>query len=564
MGESTKNDWWKRAVFYEIYVRSFKDSNRDGVGDLPGIIEKLEYLHSLGVDALWLTPINPSTDYDFGYDVTDYTGVNPLFGNISDFQLLLKEAHALNIKLILDFVLNHTSVEHPWFLESRSSRTNPKRDWYIWRDGRSPGKPPNRWMSRVIGKAWEFDQNTGQYYYHAFFKQQPDLNWRNPEVKKAMFEAAKYWLDLGVDGFRLDLVNHLVEDELLRENPFNNPLNSSRSIQEMLPYEWQKHLYDRDLPETHEILKELRSLTDSFSSRVLVGEAATFDTSAAASYYGSGDDELHLVFNFNFFTCPFQPRSFLHTALEWHDALPSGAWPCLALSNHDQPRHIGRFAGSFLVYGESQDAVPKGKIAASFLLTLRGSPFLYYGEEIGMRNSFLWPWEVKDPAGKIFWPAFQGRDMSRTPMQWSPSSNAGFSTAKPWLRPDPSYSECNVLYQEQDPYSLLSFYRKLIRLRKEREALALGALEFIPVTSSDYLAYMRKFNNESILIVLNFRNTMVSLSSLGEAHQLRPPWPWKVLLGTSRKAGETLDLRSAWMRPYEVLIAEPVSKGEVE
>jgi alpha-glucosidase len=409
-------------------------------------------------------------------------------------------------------------------------------------------------MNKILGSAWEFDPLTEQYYYHAFFKQQPDLNWRNPEVKEAMFDAATFWLEKGVDGFRLDLVNHLVEDEQLRENPLRCPLLSFQDLQEILPYEWQGHLYDRDQEETHTILKELRSLTDRYPGRMMVGEAMTFDPEVAVTYYGSGEDELHLVFNFRFITCSFNATKFFAAIEEWEKLLPSGAWPCLTLSNHDQARHIGRFGGSFGVHGLSPDAEARARVAAALLLTLRGTPFLYYGEEIGMPNCVVWPWEVKDPTGKIFWPAFQGRDLCRTPMQWEPSPQAGFTTGIPWLKVDKSYRCHNVAFQEEDACSLLNFYKKLIKLRREIPALSHGLIRLIPEAPSGSLSYLRSHSGEDVLVILNFRREGLPLKDLGDSPSLDQDKRWTVTFSSCRQEGVKLELNRAWLLPYEVLI----------
>jgi alpha-glucosidase len=552
------SEWWREAVFYQIYVRSFHDTDGDGIGDIPGIIEKLDYLESLGVGALWLTPIHPSPDRDFGYDVSDYLSIHPAYGSMEDFERLLEAAHARGLRVILDFVLNHTSREHAWFADSRSSLDSPRRDWYIWREGRPGGKPPNRWMNRVYGSAWERDPRTGQYYYHAFFREQPDLNWRNPEVRRAMFDAARFWLDKGVDGFRLDLVNHLVEDAQLRDNPRHNPLKGWKSLQQLVPYEWQEHLWDRDQPETHAALKELREVVDAYPGRVLVGEAATFDPAAAASFYGGSLDELHLVFNFDFFTCACKAEEILQAVDKWQKALPPGAWPCLALSNHDQARHAGRYGGSFMAYGASRFAPYRARLAAALLLTLQGTPFLYYGEEIGMPNALVWPWEVRDPAGRIAWPLFQGRDMARTPMRWDASPRAGFSTGRPWLKLGPGVKECNAATQEADHQSLLNFYRELMRLRKERPALSRGSQRFITQAPRGSLVYLREHGDDAVLVALNFLPVVNTMSTLRDGplpERFSRPRVLASSYGREREAAGPAGLR---LLPHEALLLTPL------
>ena len=525
--------------------------------DIPGLTGKLDYLKSLGVDALWLTPVHPSPDRDFGYDVSDYLSIHPAYGGMDDFERLLAEAHARGIRVILDFVLNHTSEEHHWFIESRSSRGNPWRDWYIWRDGRPSGGPPNRWMNRVFGSAWELDPRTGQYYYHAFLRCQPDLDWRNHEVREAMFETARFWLDRGVDGFRLDLVNHLVEDDRLRDNPCRNPLRGFRGVQQLVPYEWQEHLWDRDRPETHQVLRELRRVTEEYPERVLVGEAATFEREAAAAFYGRGDDELQLVFNFDYFTCPFSAQAWRRAVEGWERALPEGAWPCLALSNHDQPRHAGRFGGSFLGYGASRFAPWRARVAAAMLLTLRGTPFLYYGEEIGMPNAPVWPWEVRDPAGRIAWPLYQGRDMCRTPMRWDSTPGAGFSNGRSWLKPGPVPTEGGVAEQERDSLSLLNCYRELIRLRRSRPALRLGEQHFVERVPRGCLAWLREHEGDTVLVILNFRPGARSLGELLDDPLVGRFSRCRVLFSSRGRPPGPADLRCAWLLPHEALVLEP-------
>ena len=371
--------WWKEAVIYQIYPRSFSDSNGDGVGDLQGIIDKLDYLKgspdSLGVDAIWLSPIYPSPMVDFGYDISDYEDIDPVFGDLKTFKKLLKEAHKRDIKIIMDLVINHTSDQHPWFIESRSSKKNPKRDWYIWQDA-IDGKPPNNWMAAFGGNAWEWDERTKQYYYHGFTKEQPDLNWRNPEVKKAISKLISYWLDMGVDGFRLDVVNYYFKDKKLR----NNPVDFFKGLR---PYDIQIHIYDRDRPKVHSVLKSFRKLLDSYDGdRMSVGEVyiePPGNPKLATSYYGDKSDELHMAFNFAFLYCKWDAEKFREAISALEKELKPEDWPNYTLSNHDQIRHIKR-------YEKGKETIPRMKIAAMLLLTLRGTPFLYYGEEIGMED----------------------------------------------------------------------------------------------------------------------------------------------------------------------------------
>jgi len=507
--------WWKNGVVYQIYPRSFADGNGDGIGDLPGITGKLDYLADLGVDAIWLSPINPSPDVDFGYDVADYKGIDPKYGTLSDFDTLLKEAHARGIHLILDLVLNHTSDQHPWFLESRSSRDNPKRDWYIWHENRK-GKqvPPNNWQSVFGGKAWEYDQNTGQWYYHMFYKQQPDLNWRNPQVRAEMMSVFRFWADRGVDGFRLDVFNEFFKDALFRDNPYKIGIR---------PFEMQHHIYDADQAEEMlGVVREIRETLDAYPDRYAVGETFMGVKEAAARY--SGRDKLHGAFNFDLIFAPWQPAIMLSRILEWDSALSEDAWPTQVLNNHDRVRTATRY--------RAPDNDERLKVAAAMLLTLRGTPFLYYGEEIGMRDINVSRAEIQDPIGRRYWPFNKGRDGCRSPMQWSPARNAGFSSADPWLKIHPGFPERNVDLQKDDPDSLLNFYRKMLDLRKKTPALQEGM--FLPLTFDPrrVLAYLRQVENQTVLVALNFGRRKVRLA-LGPRLETTQ---WELLLSNKRVA----------------------------
>lgn len=552
--DTLQGEWWKSAVFYEIYVRSFRDSNGDGIGDLRGIIDKLDYLNdgtpsSLGIDAIWLSPVHPSPDYDFGYDVSDFSSINPAFGTMEDFDELLREAHDRGIRVVMDLVMNHTSDEHPWFMESRSSRDNPYRDWYIWRDGRSFRRPPNRWRSAVLGSAWTYDRDTRQYYYHAFLKRQPDLNWRNPSVKASMFDVARFWLDRGVDGFRLDLINHLVEDEELRDNP--------RCLGRY-PYEWQEHIYDRDRPETHQVLKEFRGLLDEYGDRMMVSEVYAFDPKLAASFYGEGDDESHLVFNYDYLFTRFAAKSFRRVVTEWDNAVPEEGWPALFLGSHDTPRLFSR-------YGRFRDAWSRAKVLAALLLTSRGTPFMYYGDEIGMSNCHIPRWEMQDPVGRLVWPIPMGRDRCRTPMQWNGGPFAGFTSGTPWLRVHRSYKHRNVEEQSANEESLLDFYRRLIHLRRRTPALNRGSMRVWGGTQKiwqgvplKYLTYLREHGDQSILVAMNFHGRMARLHGPSEDGHFSRFNAFRTIFSTHQGQDEFSDLRQVVLAPYQVLIMEAV------
>lgn len=518
--------WWQNAVFYQIFPRSFADGNGDGVGDFVGMIDKLDYLAELGIQGIWLSPFYPSPLVDYGYDPADHTDVAPEYGTLADFDHFLAGAHQRGIRVIIDFVLNHTSDQHCWFRESRSSRGDPKRDWYIWRDGKAGG-PPNNWASWFGGSAWEFDELTGQYYYHCFFKQQPDLNWRNPEVREAMWGVARFWLDRGVDGFRLDALGTLLEDPDLSDHVSEHSVGAlrvawlkARTPEERLIIEAQQvqlFRHQLDLPEVHELMKEIRSVADEYEDRVLVGETDHLD------YHGRADDELHLVFNFPLMhTKRLTPAWVRSNQLMRELALPEGAWPCNTLGNHDEPRVYSRYAN-----GEHADA--GARFAAALLLTLRGTPFLYNGEEIGMTDLGLddisrfkdmmgiWLYEVAigelgvDPSEALRLAARYGRDKERTPMQWSGSANAGFCPVgvQPWLPINSDYSKgVNVAAQQDDPRSLLNFYRRLIRVRREAPALIAGDYRPLHDSAEGYLAFLRTVRGngqagQACLVILN-------------------------------------------------------------
>jgi alpha-glucosidase len=410
MGEG---HWWQWGVLYQIYPRSFQDSNGDGVGDLRGIVQRLPYLSDLGVDALWLSPIFPSPMADFGYDIADYVDIDPLFGSVADLDALIEAAHARRIKVLLDLVPNHTSDRHPWFVESRSSRDNPKRDWYIWRDPRPEGGPPTNWMSEFGGSAWEYDPLTRQCYYHAFLKQQPDLNWRNPKVRSAIHDVMRFWLRRGIDGFRVDVIWHLIKDDQFRDNPLNLDFREG-----LPPHRRLIPLYTADRPEVHDVISQMRRAIDEFDERVLIGEIY-LPIERLVAYYGVDLSGTHLPFNFALLNAPWNARHIARLIDEYEAALPHGGWPNWVLGNHDRSRIASRI-------GREQI-----RVAAMLLLTLRGTPTIYYGEEIGMAQVSIPPERVQDPFEKNV-PGL-GRDGCRTPMEWSSEPHAGFSTVDSWL-----------------------------------------------------------------------------------------------------------------------------------
>jgi alpha-glucosidase len=477
--------WWQRGIIYQVYPRSFMDSNGDGVGDLRGLISRLDYLRGLGVDAVWLSPIFPSPMKDFGYDVSDYTGIYPLFGTLEDFDLLIREAHAHKIKLVLDFVPNHTSDQHPWFIESRSSRDNPKRDWYIWRDPAPSGGPPNNWLSNFGGSAWEYDPKTEQYYYHAFLREQPDLNWRNSQVIEAMLNVLRFWLERGVDGFRVDVLWHLIKDEQFRDNPVNPDWREGAD-----PYQRLLELHTTDQAEVHAVVTRMRRLVDQYQDRVLIGEIY-LPVERLVQYYGVNLSGVQVPFNFQLLLAKWHARDIARIISQYEAALPKGGWPNWVLGNHDRPRIVSRVGSK------------QARVAAMLLLTLRGTPTLYYGDEIGMHDVEIPPEKVQDPFEKNVPGRGLGRDPQRTPMQWSAAKNAGFTAGKPWLPIAEDYAQNNVEAERDDPLSILSLYMQLINVRRGEPALEVGELERID-TAGDLLTYIRRDGESAFLVALNF------------------------------------------------------------
>lgn len=479
--------WWQRGVIYQVYPRSFQDTDGDGVGDLEGIRRRLEYLEWLGVDAIWISPFYPSPMVDFGYDVADYTGVDPLFGTLDDFDRLLADAHARGLRVICDLVPNHTSDQHPWFVEARSSRTSPKRDWYLWRDPAPDGGPPNNWVSEFGGRAWTLDEATGQYYYHAFAPQQPDLNWRNPEVRRAMYDAMRFWLDRGVDGFRVDVMWHMVKDRQFRDNPPNPDYVAGA----MSPYNALIPTYSADQPEIHEVVAEMRGVLEEYDERLMIGEIY-LPVDRLVDYYGRDGDGAHLPFNFHLIGVPWEAREIELVIDRYEGALPENAWPNWVLGNHDQRRVASRI-------GRAQ-----ARVAAVLLLTLRGTPTIYYGDELGMHDVEIPPERAVDVRetrvpGRGF-----GRDPYRTPMQWDRSRHCGFTTApEPWLPLPADAGEHSVEAERNNPASFLSLYRRMLELRRRSPALSVGSFAPLPADGS-VLAYLREEGGRRFAIVLNF------------------------------------------------------------
>jgi alpha-glucosidase len=484
-GKMAESLWWQHGIIYQIYPRSFQDSNNDGVGDLQGIISRLDYLEWLGITALWISPIYPSPMADFGYDISDYTNIHPLFGSLDDFDQLLQAAHRRNIKLILDLVPNHTSDKHPWFLESKSSRDNPKRNWYIWKDAGPGGGVPNNWLAAFGGTAWEWDEKTKQFYYHAFLKEQPDLNWRNPEVQKAMLEVMRFWLDRGVDGFRVDVMWHMIKDDLFRDNPPNPDYQQHMATcDQLLP------IYSTDQPEVHGIVRMMRNVLDQYDDRMMIGEIY-LPVQKLVTYYGADQKGAHLPFNFQLITMPWDSRRIASAIAEYEGLLPADAWPNWVLGNHDNSRIASRIG------------IEQAHVAAMLLLTLRGTPTIYYGDELGMKDVPIPSNEIRDPQGLNMPDKNLSRDPARTPMQWNEDENSGFSKAKPWLRTHKHFATQNVSVLQKNDASILLLYKRLIRLRQEEPALSAG--DYVPVYADhQLLAYIKKRNtNDQFLVILN-------------------------------------------------------------
>jgi alpha-glucosidase len=534
-------DWWRHGVIYQVYPRSFADSDGDGVGDLPGITSRLDHLSDLGVAAIWLSPFYPSPMVDFGYDVADYTDVDPLFGTLGDFDELVAAAHARGIRVVVDLVPNHTSDRHPWFLESRSSRDSPKRDWYVWADPRPDGSPPNNWISSFprAGRAWTFDQRTGQWYLHSFTPQQPDLNWWNPEVREAMDQVMRFWLDRGVDGFRVDVAHKMARDPELLDNPLvelgddAGDTSAEARIARLAKLKGVERR-DEDWPEVHEILRRFRRTLDAYDDRMAVGEVYLLDLKKLARYYGSGQDEFHLAHNFVFLTQPWKAAAFRSVVDEFTGLLPPDAWPAWMLGDHDVSRIASR-------YDEGGNGRARARVAAMLLLTLRGTPFVYAGDEIGMTDG-----EV--PADRVV--DVDGRDPERTPMQWDASPGAGFTSGDPWLPVGRGAATVNVAAQRDDPASMLALYRRLIRSRTGSAALRGGDYRSLPDAPDGCFAYLRAAGEERLLVALNFTGQPLEYrTGLGaEGGRL------ELATDPERAAGEEVGLRPLRLGPDEGVV----------
>ena len=522
--------WWKTAVIYQIYPRSFQDSNGDGVGDLRGITSKLSYLRTaLGVDAIWISPFFPSPMADFGYDVSDYTAVDPLFGSLADADELIGTAHELGLKVVIDWVPNHSSDQHAWFQESRSSLNNPKREWYVWEDPAPDGGPPNNWLGMFGGLAWEFDATTSQFYLHTFLKEQPELNWRNPELEAAMHQTLRFWLDRGIDGFRVDVAHFLMKDPNMRSNP---PADTpERDAKDKHHYDVQDHIHDKAHADIHAVHAGIRNVLDEYDDRYSVGEIHESDWLKWAAYYGPNLDQLHQPYNFSLLWSEWSAQAFREKILGQEEALPEGAWPSHVLGNHDEPRLAAR-------YGED-----RARAAAVLLLTLRGTPTMYYGDELGMTSGDIPLGQEQDPWGKRY--PDLNRDKCRTPMQWDTSEGMGFTTpgTTPWLPFADAVT--SVASQIQDQGSMLALYQELLSLRATTPSLSIGGIRMLESNRENVLAYERDFAGSAMFVAINFTN---------DPQPFQFPCDVRQVLSTHTERGESFI--SVTLSPNEAVIVQ--------
>ena len=518
MNKAPNNNWWRGGVIYQIYPRSYQDSNADGIGDLPGITARLEHIAKLGADGIWLSPFFKSPMKDFGYDVSDYCDVDPMFGTLADFKALVERAHALGLKVMIDQVLSHSSDQHPWFVESRASRDNPKADWYIWADAKSDGNPPNNWLSIFGGSAWQWDTRRCQYYMHNFLTSQPDLNFHNSEVQQALLDSVKFWLDLGVDGYRLDTANFYFHDQQLRDNPPRGEPprdNPDPAVNPFNPYAWQWHQFDKSRPENLPFLQKLRALLDQYPDTTMVGEIGDDDGLARVAEYTSGGDKLHMAYCFDLLGEPHS-APFLQGVLQRFTEVVGDGWPCWALSNHDCVRSATRWGG----------ATPDPRLlrlAPAFQVSLRGTVCLYQGEELGLPEANVAFEDLQDPYGITMWPEYKGRDGCRTPMPWKGDApHAGFSDAsRTWLPLDAAHRALAV-DQQAGPHSLLSYFTQLLAWRKQQPALIHGSMTVWP-SHPQVLVFEREHQGQRVLCAFNFSDApaLIELpASWQQAHTL--------------------------------------------
>lgn len=534
-----KKLWWKHGVIYHIYIRSFYDSNGDGIGDLGGILEKLDYIEEMGFSGIWISPFFKSPMADYGYDISSYKAIDPQYGTMDDFKKLSAECKKRNIHIIMDIALNHTSDQHPWFLKSRSGLDNSKRDWYIWKKGKANG-PPNNWMNGLFESAWTLDPKTDEYYLHSFLKAQPDLNWRNKKVQNAFVKIFQFWMDLGVDGFRLDMINWLIKDSEFRDNP--TPYLKLKIF--------QKQIYNKNQTRISSVLKLIRKTVDQSPENVTIGEVFTLppgDPKLSAFFLGNGKNYLHMAFDFSLMYRLWNVKSIYKTVALWIDSIPEKAWPAHVLSNHDQKRYLTRLC-------RGRHALKKAKILTTLLLTIPGTPFIYYGDEIGMESRAMRKKDLVDPLGKKFWPLYMGRDISRKPMKWNGQKNAGFSVnKKTWLTVDEDYPSHNLETQKKDPDSLWNFYKALIQLRNNEAAIQGPKWEVIEKGKSGVICYFRHSQskkNPSFLVLLNFKNKAITIELSKNFHSAA----WEKILSSCPLPAHRNSRHSIKVNPFEAVI----------
>ena len=531
-------DWWRGAVIYQIYPRSFQDSNADGIGDLAGIIARLEHVAALGVDAIWISPFFRSPMLDFGYDVSDYCDVDPMFGTLADFDALIARAHELGVRVLIDLVISHSSNQHAWFQESQINRTNPKADWYVWADAKPDGSPPNNWLSIFGGPAWEWSGDRMQYYLHNFLKEQPDLNLHNQDVQDALLDVARFWLERGVDGFRLDTINFYFHDKLLRDNPALPPEARNATIApEVNPYNWQDHLYDKNQPENLAFLQRLRALMNGYPGTTAVGEVGDAQRGMEIqAQYTAGDDKVHMCYSFEFLSGTTPDAAKVAEVLTAYEATIGDGWACWAFSNHDVVRHATR-------WGLDDGAV---RLFAGLLMSLRGSVCIYQGEELGLTEASVAYEDLQDPYGIRFWPKFKGRDWCRTPIPWShDNQHGGFSDARPWLPMAVEHLPRAVAAQAGQAGSMLDFYRRIIGFRQSRPALVKGALSDIRV-SGTVLSFQRAEAGQVIFCAFNLGDSPAGVAL--------PEGRWLQDRGAPFAAAEDLGAQYL-LQPYQAAFA---------
>lgn len=538
--EAPDREWWRGAVIYQIYPRSFQDSNGDGVGDLAGVTQRLSYVAALGVDAIWLSPFFPSPMKDFGYDVSDYQDVDPLFGSLADFDALMAEARRLGLKVIIDQVISHTSDAHPWFKESRTGRDNPKADWFVWADAKPDGTPPNNWLSIFGGSAWEWETGRRQYYLHNFLGSQPDLNFHNRAVQDALLATVRFWLERGVDGFRLDTINFYFHAQSLQDNPALPENQRNDSIAPAVnPYNFQDHLFDKSQPENLQFLERFRALLNEYPAAASVGEVGDAQRGREiVGQYTSGDKRVHMCYSFDLLGPePLTGRHVRETVEGFAEAAPEG-WSCWAFSNHDVVRHATR-------WGDAHNNDPRFlKVAAALLMALRGSVCLYEGEELGLTEANLRLEDLQDPYGIRFWPTFKGRDGCRTPMVWNAGAlNGGFSSTKPWLPVPAEHLALAADAQETKDGSVLAFYKRMLGFRKQHPALRIGAIEFL-TAEGDAVAFKRRGDGEEVICAFNLggSHAVIAVEGTGDCATLAEPG----LNGEAQGNGVSLPAYGAW------------------